>query len=199
MVVKGSPLHKKVGICYVFAMAIVAATALLLSIENLYTNRITMGLFLGFLSLLTARPLLLGLMSLSCKMERKEIYRQFHLITSAVIVISGLGLIYYGITTQHSLSPVIVLFGIIGFIAIPEVIFMLKTPYHTKNKKWLSDHIAFMCISGIAAHTAFLVFGGQSILPDYQHTLVSIALWISPTVIGLCLIHWAKTKHAPRH
>lgn len=195
---KGSKVHRKVGYWYVFAMSTVAFTAFVLSIENLFTNRMTMGVFLGFLSLLTARPLLLGILCLDSKRQLNRGYQYAHIATSAIVGIAGIGLVAYGLSTPNSLAPVIIIFGILGATtALPDVIKLLKNHYSMATKQWLADHIANMCTAGIAAHTAFLVFGGQSLLPPIQHTAISITLWVAPTVVGLIGIRLAKRKYAP--
>jgi uncharacterized membrane protein len=191
---KGGKTHRKVGLLYVYAMSVVAFTAFVLSIENLLTNHMTMGVFLGFLSLLTARPLLLGIECLSSKNELKIRYKRWHISTSVLLTVLGAGLMYYGLTTSNSLSIVITVFGFLGLTALPEIYSLLKAEFKG-TKKWLENHITNMCTAGIAAHTAFLVFGGQSLLPNYQNQLISIVMWISPTVIGLLGIQWAKHKY----
>lgn len=193
---KGGKTHKKVGIYYVYVMSIVALSALILSIENLFTNRISMGVFLGFLSLLTARPLWLGIESLSSKKSLNKRYKIIHLFTSLLLSVAGIVLIWFGLHSSSSLAPVMIIFGILGLTALPELIRMYRTDYTTRNKQWLKDHLSNMIIAGIAAHTAFLVFGGQSILPNTSNTPISIMLWVSPSVIGLFAIAWAKRKYA---
>lgn len=192
---KGGRVHKKVGIYYVYVMSIVALSALILSIENLFTNRMSMGVFLGFLSLLTARPLWLGIESISNKNTLSKRYKMIHLITGLLLSTAGAALVWYGLYSTNSLAPVMIIFGILGLTALPEIIQMRKTEYTTRNGQWLKDHLSNMIVAGIAAHTAFLVFGGQSILPNTSNTGISIFLWVSPSVIGLLAIYWAKRKY----
>ncbi len=192
---KGGSAHRKVGKTYVYTMSLVALSALILSIENLFTGRYTMGVFLGFLSLLTLRPLWLGLTCLSSKHGLNARYKTIHLCTSAVLAVAGLGLLIFGISSSSSLAIVMIVFGILGLTAISDVIALLRAEYTIQSKQWLKDHIANMFVGGIAAHTAFLVFGGQSLLPEFQNQLYSIFLWTSPSVIGLICIAWAKRKY----
>lgn len=195
---KGGNAHRKVGLWYVYTMSVVALSALILSIENLLTDRITLGLFLGFLSLLTARPLWLGIECLNCKQGLKSRYKVIHFSTSVVLAIAGFGLLMFGLSSSSSLATVMIVFGILGLTAIIDVITMLRATYSVQSKQWLKDHIANMFVGGIAAHTAFLVFGGQSILPSFENQLFSIFLWTAPSVIGVIAIRWAKHKYTSK-
>ena len=92
-----------------------------------------MAVFLGFLSLLTARPLLLGVMILANKERLSKTYRRSHQASSLAIAISGAGLIYYGFSTTNSLSTVMIIFGIIGTTtAIPEMLSLRKDNYNLR-------------------------------------------------------------------
>ena len=196
LVKKGSREHRKIGRLYVFAMFAVAISALYLSIENILSNRIPMGLFLGYLSLLTARPLILGIMCLKCKTRLKSSYSKIHILTSTIVAFTGICLLFYGFTTTNSLALVIIAFGIIGSsTTIPDMFRMRSARYSAESKQWLSDHISCMGVAGIAAHTAFLVFGSQSLFPPIQNSFISITLWVSPTIIGLIAIKVAKNKY----
>lgn len=195
---KGGNAHRKVGLWYVYTMSVVALSALVLSIENLLTDRITIGLFLGFLSLLTARPLWLGVECLNCKQGLTSRYKVIHFSTSIVLAISGFGLLMFGLSSSSSLATVMIVFGILGLTALTDVITMLRAKYSAQSKQWLKDHIANMFVGGIAAHTAFLVFGGQSMLPSFQNQLFSIFMWTAPSVIGLIAIKWAKHKYTSK-
>ena len=195
---KGASVHRKVGLWYVYTMSVVALSALILSIENLLTDRITLGLFLGFLSLLTARPLWLAIECLNCKQGLTSRYKVIHFSTSVVLAISGLGLLMFGLSSSNNLATVMIVFGILGLTAISDVITMLRVKYSVQSKQWLKDHIANMLVGGIAAHTAFLVFGGQSMLPSFQNQLFAILLWTAPSVIGLIAIRWAKHKYTSK-
>ena len=196
LVKKGGNIHKKVGIWYVYTMSVVALSAFILSVENLFTDRVTMGIFLGFLSLVTARPLWLGLEVLKSKTSLTKRFRILHMSTSVVLALLGLGLLYVGLTSSNSLAPVMIIFGILGLTAILDIVTLLKSEYSARSKQWLKDHISNMFVGGIAAHTAFLVFGGQSILPNFQAPMISVILWTSPSVIGLICIYFAKKKYA---
>jgi hypothetical protein len=52
-----------------------------------------------------------------------------------------------------------------------------------------------MCITGIAAHTAFLAFGAQSMFSHLYGSYWSIVPWVAPTVIGTIGIRVAIMRY----
>ena len=189
---KGGVHHRKIGHWYVRGMWVVAISALILSIENAVTGQINMALFLGFLSLITARPLCLGIECLNSKNQVTRNYRLLHLSTSAGVAIAGAILLAHGLSTSNGFSVLMIIFGILGISSLGEAFKLIKADNGTVYQNWLNDHIANMCASGIAAHTAFLVFGARSLLANVDHPAFSIAIWVAPSVIGLIGIEYGK-------
>jgi hypothetical protein len=58
------------------------------------------------------------------------------------------------------------------------------------NSGWREEHIIAMLISGIAVHTALLVFGTSRTL-GLQLAGVSVYVpWLLPAIVGLLLLLW---------
>ena len=191
---KGGVNHRKVGTWYVWGMWVVASSAFILSIENLIQGQINMAIFLGFLSLITARPLWLGIECLNSKKGVTPKYRIAHLGTSLVVAVAGAGLLFYGLSISSGFSVLMIIFGILGLTAAGEAVTLLKSGSGHAYKQWLDDHIANMCASGIAAHTAFLIFGARSFVSSVDNAVFSIAVWVTPSIIGVIGIEYAKRR-----
>lgn len=190
---KGGVNHRKVGQWYVWAMCSVALTAFVLSVENLMQGNVEMALFLGFLSLLTARPLWLGIECLQSKHGITTRYRLLHVGSSVLVSLAGVGLILYGALVNGT-SVLMYVFGVLGLSSSVDAVQLLRHDSVARYYAWLDDHIANMCITGIASHTAFLVFGASSVIEQSMNSTMSIVVWVAPTVVGTIGIRVAKRR-----
>jgi hypothetical protein len=191
---KGGRTHRHIGNYYVWAMWLVVISAALLSIKNLLLGNTVMGAFLGFLALISGKPLWLGISALNNKKARSESYRRAQLIMSGLVVISGCVLIGYGLVLGgNGLAVFMIIFGVLGLASIFD--FVANLDRSAVPKHWLEEHIANMCITGIAAHTAFLAFGAQSMFSHLYSSYWSIVPWVAPTIIGSLGIRVAITRY----
>ena len=180
---KGGINHRRLGKIYVQLMWIVVATAAILSVKNLIIGNTIMGAFLGFISLITASPIWYGVAILKHKQGLSDAYRRNHLLFHLAIVITAFALIAYGIYLRGEGAAVLLfIFGGLGLTDLPKVIRNLKSP--PQKAEWLKEHLIGMCSSGIAAYTAFLVFGANQFLHSYLPGYWAIIPWIAPGVIG---------------
>jgi uncharacterized membrane protein len=191
---KGSKNHILVGKTYVLLMWVVVITAGLLSIKNILIGKFVMAMFLGFLAIITANPLWYGIAILKNKKGLSESYRKKHMAFNALITLAGMLLFTYGIYLKGENAGVLMLiFGIIGMSSGRDVL----ASYHRKNENisWIDEHISGMLVSGIAAYTAFAVFGGSNFFREYLTGLWSIIPWVMPTVIGITIIRFYKKSY----
>lgn len=195
---KGGINHRKVGMVYVWCMSIVAATALILSVENLLQGRTDMALFLGFLSLLTGRPLVLGVECLKTKKGLTRRYHWLHTATSLVLVLAGIGLIIYSQVSNSPMSTLMIIFGILGLSVSKEVFDLAKYGSQKGYAIWMNDHITNMITAGIAAHTAFLVFGASSFIANTVSGGLAVVTWVAPSVIGTIGMIYARRRYCPK-
>lgn len=180
---KGGINHRRIGNYYIYAMWAVVITAVLLSVKNLLVGRFVMAAFLGFLALITGKPLWLGITALSNKKGSSAIYRRAQIVISASVVMAGACLIGYGLALGASgIAVFMIIFGVLGLASVFDLAANLRTDANSKH--WLEEHLANMCITGIAAHTAFLAFGAQSMFSHLYGSYWSIIPWVAPTLIG---------------
>ncbi|GHA06259.1 hypothetical protein GCM10008090_14910 [Arenicella chitinivorans] len=195
LVRKGGRVHRQTGRIYVKAMWVVVWTSLLLCIINLVQVELVNAAFLGFLTLLTGKPLWMGVAILSNKRSVKPGYQRTLLALNVANVVAGFGLIAFGLSLP-SLGTAILMyvFGFLGVINLGEVVAQLRgAPY--AGRHWLHRHIEGMGTSGIAAHTAFLAFGATRLIGDVFQSYWSMLPWLAPTVIGTVLIRLAVRKY----
>ncbi len=190
---KGGVNHRKIGIVYVKLMWLVVISAACMSLLNLFSGRIVQAIFLGFLSLLTAKPLWLGIAVLKQKRNPAPGFQRAGLILNGLLLVCGLAMIAYGLSLLgETVALLMIAFGGLGMLGLPEIIAAFKPQERTES--WLRGHIGDMIVSGIAAYTAFFAFGaGQYMATLFSGTWATIP-WLAPTAIGSLGIVYARSR-----
>ena len=208
---KGGINHRRYGKAYVKLMSVVVITAAVMSILNLLIGDIVRAIFLGFLALLTAKPLWLGIAVLGTKKQMSAAYRRNSIILNGLLSLCGFALIVYGITLLgQDVAFLMLAFGALGLLGVPELFVLLRNqpscvpssseqgsngkPSKT-GKPWLAGHIRDMIISGIAAYTAFLAFGASALMGGLFTGALVMVPWLAPTVVGSLGIFYATTRY----
>jgi len=180
---KGGKGHRVVGKLYVITMWVVVATAALLSIKNIIIGKYFMAVFLGFISLITSNPLWYGMAILRPKKQNSVRFYQLRAAFDGVIALAGVLMLTYGIMLQGKNSAVLlIIFGCLGLTGIPSFIKNLKGPQESEDRIRL--HMIGMLTSGIAAYTAFFVFGGYTWMSKLLPGMWGVLPWTAPGVIG---------------
>ena len=175
-------------------MWVVVISASLLSIKNIIIGEFVMAAFLGFLAIITANPLWYGIAILKNKKGLSDSYRKKHLAFNTLITLAGVLLFAYGIYLKGEGPAILMLiFGILGMTSGRDVL----ASYQRKNEKssWIEEHISGMLVSGIAAYTAFAVFGGSNFFREYLTGYWTIIPWIAPTIVGIIIIRSYKKAY----
>ena len=191
---KGGAAHNRFGRYYVYGMWTVVVTAFLLSVINYFDGREMIAILLGFLAVLTARPLYYGLAVLrhkrgpSTRMKRIDLgFRAVLAVASPYLIGAGLG--WWG----PGESPLFIVFAVLGIASSwPTLIGELRQRKTSHN--WLMEHIGEMIATAIAAFTAFFVFGGVRLFGDLFTGSLSVVVWTAPTVLGVIFSQWYKRR-----
>ena len=192
---KGGKIHNQVGRWYVRAMWIVLVTAGVLSIKNLFIGNYEAAAFLGFLTVVTMNPLWFGIAVLDNKKELSPRTRRLHFYQNVIVMTTGLLLLIFGIIVGPENGGVLMMiFGVLGLSNGGLVISVFKNTY--QSQPWIIEHLTGMIVSGIAAHTAFLAFGGRELLGSFLTGHLMIIPWVAPTVIGVIAIKILKRRYA---
>ncbi|MFT4686600.1 MAG: putative small integral membrane protein [Neolewinella sp.] len=190
---KGGKLHNRVGLWYTYTMWAVVVSAALLSCLQYFRGQASSALFLGFLALLTARPLYYGVAVLRNKKEPSERMRKTDLILRAClgmfsVFMIGNGFGWWG-PDGHTLNLV---FGSLGMLVWPSLIRDFRGV--TSEYSWLEEHVGQIVVTAIAAFTAFLAFGGQRMFGNLFSGNLQLILWLMPTVLGVTFSRYYKWK-----
>jgi uncharacterized membrane protein len=174
---KGGPTHRRWGKVYFWAMAVVAATAIVVG----YWRSI---LFLVLTAVFSFYAALSGYRVLQRKRpDLGQRPRALDWIAAGITLMASATLIVLGVTRPtprfQELSTVAIVFGLVGLsIAGLDLWRFLHPP--TERRAWWYKHMANMIGSYIAAVTAFSVVN-FSFLP------ITVR-WLWPTIIGTPLI-----------
>lgn len=180
---KGGKGHILTGKLYVIAMWIVVVTAALLSIKNVIIGKYFMAAFLGFIALITANPMWYGMAILKPRAQSKKRFQIIHTALDGAVAIFGLALLLWGIYLGGKGNAVLMLiFGGLGCTVFPSFVKKLTSPYTEADR--IKEHMVGLLTSGIAAYSAFFVFGGYTWMGKILPGMWQVLPWVAPGVIG---------------
>lgn len=180
---KGGKGHRVIGKLYVITMWVVVVSAALLCVKNVIIGKYFMAIFLGFISLITANPLWYGMAILKPKAQVSSKFHWIRMLFEVAIVLYGACMLAYGISLNGKDSAVLmIIFGCLGIMGIPSLIKKLKGP--RENEDRIRLHMIGLLSSGIAAYTAFFVFGGYTWMSKLLHGMLGILPWTLPGLVG---------------
>lgn len=177
IVKKGGPAHRRWGRIYFWSMAVVAATAIIMSIYHHIPFLLMVAVFSFYNAFAGYRAL-----------YNKKIssWRDIKLIDWIGTLLNGLfAMILLAYATrsyllgEKQLAVIAGVFGGIGLLGFVRALFSYYRPSNNP-KEWLRQHIGGMLGSYIAAVTAFAV--------NTMHFLPPVTTWIGPTIIGVPLM-----------
>lgn len=194
MTKKGGSIHRKVGIWYYRSMWVVVVTAGILSVLNMLNSEYVMAVFLGFLSILSAYPLWYSFEILKQKREWTDRYFRIRKMFSWTLFLASIGMILGAIILKFQGAGILMaFFGALGIPAIKDALMTKEVATAKENK--IIMHLQGTIISGIAAYTAFLSFGGRVLFENNLPGYLQILPWIMPTIFGLVVIRYWSRKY----
>jgi hypothetical protein len=206
---KGSLDHLKFGRYYAKVMYVVAASGAIMALLVIYapltikhqfidndtdtqvlaSNLRIFWSFLLYLSLLTFSNIRHGILVVNNKAQHSRMRSPIHLLTIAMLLVGGFGLLILGAAHGNFLH---IVFGLLGTIlAVRMARFCLART--VEKNAWLVEHIGSFIGSGIGAYTAFIAFGGRRVLADIGD--LQMIFWIAPGVIGGIAISRLSRKY----
>ncbi len=196
---KGGRTHIRAGWVYVVAMSVAVSTAVLLSVLLLAAplaglrpgasldsgqmaryilNRRMLGALLGYLAVATFALGWHGLAVLRSKKNPQALRTPFNVTINLLSIASGLTVLALGLYFR---SMVLLAMSPIGpLTGQGQLRYILRPP--VRRMGWWYEHLGGMIGTGIAAYTAFLVFGMSRMAPAIA---MYPAVWVAPTVIGV--------------
>jgi uncharacterized membrane protein len=188
---KGGPLHRSAGRVFVGAMAIVAATGLVISAYRLASSDgpNVGAVFLLYVSVLTAAGAFKGMRVLKRKQRVPGQRDGLAIAVAAGLLLASLPIMWLGAALRQ---PLLTWFPVVGVVGGAfDLRYWLQQPRDKMH--WWYEHMGDMLGTCIAALTAFLVVNARNLgLPTF-----SLIVWLLPTLVGVPAIAiW--TRHYRR-
>jgi uncharacterized membrane protein len=181
LTLKGGRAHRLWGKVYFYCMAVVAATAITMSIYH----EIAFLLMIAVFSFAAAAR---GYRTIFRKKPGQA--NALDYLIDGLNAVFCVGLCYYSFTLfrsgENTFAIISGVFGLLGLQGSVSQLRRLRKPSADK-KAWLYEHIGNMSGSYIASVTAFLVTAVKFLPP--------IVTWLGPTVIGVPLIFYTISKY----
>ncbi|MGE3972951.1 MAG: hypothetical protein AB7F59_00340 [Bdellovibrionales bacterium] len=196
---KGSPRHIYYGRLFTRCMYLVTGSAFLICMANLVSPEFferdpafqPMSFFLLALTVLTFAQAWMGEKTIVKKQNLQLLQTPFTYLTCGLCIGTGAALAVLGIYQENILF---IAFGLLtALTGLKDLRFVRKNVW--APQEWLEEHISSMLGAGIAAHTAFLVFGGRKWL-NFDDGM--LWLWIAPSIIGAIAISQMKKRYVKR-
>ncbi len=155
------------------------------------------GYFLGLLAVLLIAYMRHGVLVLSAREDRSSLRAPIHLSLNALVMLMSVGAAVLGYRYQHLL---LMIFSGVGFFScLGNLRYSFKA--RIGRLEWWVEHLRNLIAAGIAAHTAFLVFGVSGLLSDRLPPSLYVLPWLVPTLIGtpaiviLSYLHRRRFEH----
>lgn len=181
---KGSAIHNRTGLIYVWCMITVAATALLLCGLQPFN---LLRLFLTGIAVFSFYLCITGWRT--TKQKRSGPMRVDKILTCVTLVVSVAMMGFGAYLLTNGMSPFAFLFPVFGFLTFRNALYDFRSFGKTPEKMhWFYHHITRMGGSYIATFTAFLVNNVYRMLPEDAPAWMGTVSWIAPAVVGGMLI-----------
>lgn len=181
---KGGPLHLGAGRLYVrliYLTAITGAPLALLMLLSADASARHTAAFLGYLLTILVMPVHHGVRVVRGRRPGVRIGSPLHTVLALSAIGAGLALGAAAIAWREwpflLMSPIGPILGV-------RALLYAKAPHFS----WREEHIVSMVMSGIAVHTAMLVFGTTRTLHMTFTGAAAYLPWLLPAMIGLPLL-----------
>jgi len=186
---KGGRLHRRAGLVFVGAMAVVSSSGVGLSVYRLLTEtrpgvRLASA-FLLYVSILTGAGALKGVRVLRTKRRTGPNRNPVDLAAAGLVLVSGAAM---GLAGLWFGQPLLLTFSLIGIAGgVTDLKYWLRSP--DTRMHWWFEHMADMLGTGIAALTAFAVVNSPRLgLPSF-----SLLVWLGPSLVGVpAIVVWSR-------
>jgi uncharacterized membrane protein len=189
---KGGSVHRRAGWIYVWSMAAVAVTALLLCARLMTQTDGALrmkGYFLIYIAVLVLCGVFAGMRVLRAKHRTRAHRNPWDLSAAATLVLAGVAIAAYGFWVGQTLFVALALIGIVN--GTNQLFYWLRPPTHAMH--WWFEHMEIMLGSCVGTLIALFVFVG----PHLGASPTMLGIWIGPIVLCFPGIYLWK-KHYKR-
>lgn len=178
---KGSPRHKSVGKVYLLAMLGILATSLPMAIWIAARGNLPIGIFLGYLVVITGTACWLSWRAIRLKADAARFYGTRYRSVGILNLVSGLLVFAVGASIGNGLLMGFCWVGV--FLGIGMLRKASKTP--EARNWWLREHYGAMLGNGVATHVAFLSIGLREWIGGLGVAWLNYLPWFAPLLLAV--------------
>ncbi len=194
---KGSPLHVRSGRVFWKSMVVICVTAVPMSVFFFVRGQPGAGTFLGYLVIITASAMWVGLRAIRLKQDQAAFLGGPYRGVAVTNLLAGFAVLATGVYSGNLLFSG---FSIIGIVVGGGMLRKFSKPGASRNW-WMPEHYGAMLGCGVATHVAFLAIGldrlvalaGWHMPPDFK-----LVAWAAPVVVSLAAGVWLDRKYNRR-
>jgi hypothetical protein len=195
---KGSWLHRKLGQCYLVAMALIVITAVPLVASSYLRGQLIAALFLAYLVLLVSLGCRNALMAIRCRRSPERFTGRDLQILALLTGLAGLLVVAVG---WHHQVWILIIFGLIGPINLVQAIRLIRRQRQgikLAPNWWLKEHYGAMIGNGVATHIAFFQIGLTRAFPNLELGVVQPLAWFGPLLAAVLASLWLDRRYGQR-
>lgn len=196
---KGGRMHLACGRAFEWAMYFVAGTALVAATLDMVAPEVLhpphagarlspaigrFGAFLGYLALVTIATVRRGVRSVKTRRDPSRLRSPAYLALAGATIAAGIAVAAVGLAADRGPDVLLLSLSPLG-PSIGIAMFVQAFRREHGPRDWLYHHLGSMIGGGIAAHTAFAVFGAGRVLDIELPGAWRIVPWVLPTVVGV--------------
>ncbi len=150
------------------------------------------AVLLGYLGVVTFVMVRQGMRVLATRREPARLRTPAHEALAWVSMSTSVLVVGFALTVWSEASPVLLGMSPIGLFTGRRMLGLMRDP-GKRRMGWFYSHMASMLGSGIAFHTAFIVFGARRMWAYQIEGPLAAVPWVLPTVLGVpVIVVWTR-------
>ena len=201
---KGGRAHVRAGRVYTWCAYVVTLSAVTASAGRIVSYQAQgiglaerpdlygFALFLGYLGVTTFATVRQAMRVVATRRAPETLRTPVHEALAWASIAGSVTVVVFALAAWSDVSPILLGLSPIGLFTGRGMLRSMRNP-GARRMGWFYSHLGSMLGGGIAFHTAFIVFGAQSLWPRELAGPLAVAPWILPTVVGIpAIVVWTR-------
>lgn len=201
---KGGRAHVRAGRIFTFCAYVVTLSAVTASAGRIVSYRVQgigvaeqpeaygFALFLGYLGVVTFATVRQAMRVVATRRAPETLRTPLHEALGWASIAGSAAVVAFALGVWSDVSPILLGLSPIGIFTGRSMLRLMRDP-RARPMSWFYSHLGSMLGGGIAFHTAFAVFGAQSLWAWELEGPLAVVPWILPTVVGIpAIVVWTR-------
>lgn len=197
---KGGSLHLRAGRLYARLIYLTAITgvplATLLFAANTEPRARETAAFLAYLLVILVMPVVHGIRVVRAARLAGHVGASWHTALAALAIVSGL--VMGGLAIRWRIWPYLLLSPVGPLLGMRALWYARRQASAAPAPSWREEHMIAMVMSGVAVHTAMLVFGTSRTLGLQPAGALAYVPWLLPALVGVPALIWGIARERGR-